>query len=114
MKRGADQRVTGFQEKVYRIVSIVPKGRVTTYKLLAARVQCGSCRAVGQALRKNPFAPVVPCHRVIASDLSAGGFEGKRQGAALARKLKLLAREGVFFKNGKLVDERQLFVPRKR
>ena len=100
---------TRFEQKVYAAVSRIPRGRVTTYKLLAACVGCGSAQAVGQALRRNPFAPRVPCHRVIASDLGIGGFAGHSTGREIRRKKALLAREGVHFRNGKLADERALW-----
>lgn len=86
----------------------VPRGRVTTYQSLARYVGCGSARAVGQALKRNPFAPVVPCHRVIASDLSLGGFMGQRRGVAIRRKARLLAAEGVRFAGGKLAEPRRV------
>lgn len=73
-----------------------------TYAALGRRIGCRSPRAIGQALRTNPFAPQVPCHRVIANDLSPGGFNGRTSGAALAKKLRLLATEGIVFKNGHL------------
>ncbi len=100
---------TSFQERVYAATREIPRGRVTTYKLLAVHIGCRSCRAVGQALKRNPFAPQVPCHRVIASDGSLGGFQGKRAGPALQRKTRLLADEGVFFSGGRLEDPRCLF-----
>jgi methylated-DNA-[protein]-cysteine S-methyltransferase len=56
-------------------------------------------RAVGQALKRNPFAPVVPCHRVVRSDGSLGGFNGCTSGCEIDRKIKLLAQEGVTFAN---------------
>ena len=86
----------------------VPPSRVITYAALARRIGCNSPRAVGQALRANPFAPEVPCHRVIASDLSPGGFQGARGGASLKRKLGLLAAEGVLFRAGRLADPSRL------
>ena len=70
-------------------------------------IGCRSPRAIGQALRANPFAPQVPCHRVIASDLTIGGFQGKTSGPALARKLRLLAAEGIDFNNGHLSDPKR-------
>jgi methylated-DNA-[protein]-cysteine S-methyltransferase len=83
----------------------VPRGRVTTYKGVAEAVGCGSARAVGQALRVNPFAPKVPCHRVIASDLTLGGFQGKSSGSSVGRKRAILGDEGVKFgKDGRLCD----------
>ena len=100
---------TEFQERVYAAASRVPRGRVTTYALLAEHIGCGSPRAVGQALRRNPYAPRVPCHRVIASDLEPGGFAGERQGEEVARKLSMLASEGVIFRDGHLSDQNFLY-----
>ncbi len=100
----ADRSTSRFQDEVYRVVQQVPKGYVTTYALLASCLGCGSPRAVGQALKRNPFAPRVPCHRVIASDLSLGGFQGQTSGAALSRKARLLEKEGVRLTNGRLAD----------
>ncbi len=94
--------VSGFDQRVYDAVAEVPRGTVTTYKLLAGRVGCGSCRAVAQALRRNPYAPGVPCHRVIASDGTLGGYQGAVVGEAVERKRRLLAKEGVKFENGRL------------
>ena len=101
--------ITGFQKNVYQVISRIPRGRVSTYKIVAAQVRCKSCRAVGQALRRNPFAPQVPCHRVIASDLTLGGFAGRRQGAEIRRKERMLAAEGVHFRDGRLADSRRVF-----
>lgn len=83
---------------MYAACSQIPAGRVSTYGELA-RALDSSARAVGGALRKNPFAPVVPCHRVVASDGSLGGFSGVwRAGAPeLLRKEALLRSEGVCF-----------------
>ena len=103
--------VTEFQAHVYEVVKTVPSGRVTTYQWLAKRVGCGSARAIGQALRKNPFAPRVPCHRVIGSDLGPGGFQGQTGGAALRRKINLLRSEGVTFRSGVLAEPESLYVP---
>ena len=136
--------VTAFEQRVYDALCRVPAGRVTTYKargggrlwvpqwpprwrqVLAEALACGSSQAVGQALKRNPFAPVrvvhapsplpggwqagacgrqsvlgaraqrVPCHRVIASDHSIGGFCGAtaRADPQIVRKLALLAGEG--------------------
>lgn len=93
-----------FAAKVYAALRRVPAGKVITYAALGRRIGCHSPRAIGQALRANPFAPSVPCHRVIASDLTPGGFNGKTCGPALTKKLDLLRREGVVFKDGRLAD----------
>lgn len=106
-----DFNVTHFQETVYAAISRVPSGRVTTYSILAQSIGCGSPRAVGQALRRNPFAPKVPCHRAIASDLTPGGFNGARTGTEIARKLRLLAAEGVVFRDGRLADPAKIVRP---
>jgi len=106
MKR--DLHVTDFQRRVYEAAKRIPRGKVTTYKLLAAAIGCGSSRAVGQALRRNPFAPAVPCHRVIRTDLTLGGFSGKVRGANIVRKKKLLEEEGIRFSGGRLADAGQV------
>ena len=98
--------VTAFQHRVYSAVRQIPRGKVATYGELARYLQCGSAQAVGQALRRNPFAPQVPCHRVIAADRSPGGFSGARDGDQIERKRRLLAREGVRFDNeGRVLAE---------
>ena len=75
-------RTTPFQAKVYALLKKVPKGKVTTYGALAKKLR-SSPRAVGQALRVKPFAPRVPCHRVVSADGSIGGFRGKTKGKAI-------------------------------
>ncbi len=69
-----------FQIKVYRTVCTIPWGQTRSYKWVAQRLgRSGSSRAVGQALKRNPYPLIVPCHRVIRADGSIGGFsEGKR------------------------------------
>ncbi|CAJ0830365.1 1992_t:CDS:2 [Entrophospora sp. SA101] len=69
--------ITNFQFKVYDLCSQIPKGYVSTYKLIANSIS-SSPRAVGGALKNNPFAPLpIPCHRVIASNFFIGGFNGE-------------------------------------
>ncbi len=87
--------VTPFQQKVYDAICKIPKGKVTTYKLLADYLKCKSCQAVGQALKRNPFAPTVPCHRVIKRDRTIGGFSGQISGELIDKKVKRLTEEGV-------------------
>jgi methylated-DNA-[protein]-cysteine S-methyltransferase len=106
----ATRGVTDFEKKVYAAVRLIPRGRVTTYRALAGYLGCRCYRAVGQALRRNPFAPAVPCHRVIASSLGPGGFRGSRGVRSRRAKLRLLAGEGVFFRAGRLADVRRLFL----
>ncbi|KAJ3372246.1 hypothetical protein GGF31_002104 [Allomyces arbusculus] len=96
MAAGRGKRVTAFQFRVYDALLKVPKGRITTYKHLAEHLGTAP-RAVGQALRNNPYAPYVPCHRVVAASFALGGFMGSQDpaGAAIGRKRALLAEEGV-------------------
>jgi methylated-DNA-[protein]-cysteine S-methyltransferase len=90
-----DAAPTPFQSRVYALCRRIPRGRVATYGELARALGVPSPRAVGQALRRNPFAPEVPCHRVVASDGSLGGFNGHRNGPEQERKCRLLREEGV-------------------
>lgn len=95
-----NQPISEFDQKVYQFCSNIPKGKVSTYKELAKAVGSPKAyRAVGSALRRNPFAPKVPCHRVVASDLSLGGFYGSTDPKSedLKRKVKMLKEEGVKF-----------------
>jgi O-6-methylguanine DNA methyltransferase len=71
---------TPFQIRVYKEVSSIPWGRTRSYKWVAQRIGSpGSSRAVGAALRKNPFFFIIPCHRVIRKDGEIGGFSGGRR-----------------------------------
>jgi methylated-DNA-[protein]-cysteine S-methyltransferase len=92
------QRVpTAFEMRVYKLLKErVPKGSVTSYAALA-NVLKSSARAVGGAMKRNPFAPSVPCHRVVCADGSLGGFKGKRVGSEVTRKERMLRGEGVVF-----------------
>ncbi|MBU1199120.1 MAG: MGMT family protein [Nanoarchaeota archaeon] len=94
-------QTTPFQKRVYKLLKTVPRGKVTTYGVLAKKLKT-SPRAIGQAMRTNPFAPKVPCHRVVSADGSIGGFKGKIKGKAISEKIALLRKEGVVFKLGKV------------
>jgi len=83
---------TKFQIKVWKYLVTIPKGKVKTYKQVAIGInRPNSSRAVANACGKNPYAPRVPCHRVIRSDGALGGFSGP--GGKKAKK-KLLKKEG--------------------
>lgn len=78
-----------FKEKVYRVVKKIPRGKVLTYRQVAQKIgNPKSYRAVGNALNKNRD-PKVPCHRVIKSDGSVGGYNSGPD-----KKVKLLKNEG--------------------
>ena len=85
--------ITPFQRRVYLELLNVPAGATITYGELARRIGCRSAQAVGQALKRNPFAPLVPCHRVVAADGSIGGYFGERDGEPVERKRALLMAE---------------------
>jgi len=87
---------TAFQARVYTAVRRIPAGKVASYAAVASAIECRSARVVGQALRICPFDDV-PCHRVVASDLTVGGFAGRSVGPDIARKKRLLVAEGVRF-----------------
>jgi methylated-DNA-[protein]-cysteine S-methyltransferase len=91
--------ITNFQKRIYEALKKVPKGRVITYKDLGRAVHTKAYRAVGSAMAKNPFAPFVPCHRVIRSDGVVGNYSGKGGHQA---KIKMLASEGIEIKNNKV------------
>ena len=88
-----DFRGTKFQKKIWNYLKTIRKGTVKTYKQVAIAINGPkSARAVANAVGKNPFAPKIPCHRVIRSDGSLGGYSGK--GGVKTKKL-LLKKEGV-------------------
>lgn len=89
------KRVTSFQRRVYEATRQVPRGTTISYGELARRIGCKCPRAVAQALRVNPFAPEVPCHRVVGAHGELTGFFGRRDAEALAQKRRLLEAEGV-------------------
>jgi methylated-DNA-[protein]-cysteine S-methyltransferase len=91
-----------FSEKVYDLLRKVPEGRVTTYKELAHALGSKAYRGVGQAMRNNPYAPEVPCHRVVAASGRLGGFQGKRSGGAIEKKIQMLKDEGVEIEGDKI------------
>ena len=77
-----------FHQRVYEVARAIPPGRTMTYGEVAQRLgEPGSARAVGQALGRNPFAPVIPCHRVLAAHSGAGGFSAE---GGVATKLRML------------------------
>ena len=91
---------SGFQQKVLLAEYSIPRGMVRTYADIARQVDRPSAfRAVGNALARNPFPLVIPCHRAVRSDGSLGGFQG-----GMAMKRRLLEMEGVeFTRQGKVV-----------
>ncbi len=97
-----------FDSKVWKLMERIPQGRVTTYGLIAKKLNTKAYRAVGNACRKNPYAPRVPCHRVVRSDGTVGGFGGKTSGKTVEEKIRMLRREGVETRDGRIVDFKQV------
>lgn len=88
---------TPFQILVWKEIAKIPYGETKTYKELAIAIgKPKSARAVANACGKNPYAPTIPCHRVIRSDGKLGGYSGK---GGINTKIKLLKQEGINFKN---------------
>ena len=86
-------RGTKFQIKVWKYLKKIPKGSVKTYKDVAIAInQPKSARAVANACAKNPYAPKIPCHRVIRSDGGLGGYSGR---GGVKKKVRLLRSEKV-------------------
>ncbi len=97
---------TKFQQSVWQALKCIPKGSVTTYGALAKFLKTKAVRAVGTAVGKNPYAPKVPCHRVVRSDGGIGQYSGT---GGQSGKIKILRKEGVDVKNGKVVDFNKVF-----
>jgi len=83
----ATEQLSVYTQKVLKAASSIPTGYVTSYGAIA-KAAGGSPRSVGRVIASNPFAPIVPCHRVVSSDFTLGGY-----GGGLDVKLKLLVRE---------------------
>ena len=85
---------TKFQLKVWKYLKTIPKGKIKTYKQVAIGInRSKSARAVANACAKNPYAPKIPCHRVIRTDGTMGGYSGK---GGIKTKKNLLKREGFY------------------
>jgi methylated-DNA-[protein]-cysteine S-methyltransferase len=86
-----------FNQKVWALCARVPAGKVVTYGDIAKALGTNGYRAVGNALNRNPYAPAVPCHRVVGSDGSLTGFAG-----GIEQKKRLLRKEGVAMRGAKV------------
>ncbi len=86
-----------FTERCYSLLKKVPRGKVTTYKALAEALGTKAYRAVGSTMHRNPYAPKVPCYRVVCSSGKIGGFVHGTK-----KKIQLLKKEGIKIKNNKI------------
>lgn len=89
----------GFGQQVWYLTSQIPRGRVTTYGILAHKLGSRACRAVGNALNRNPHWPDVPCHRVARSTGEVGGFA-----SGTKKKIALLREEGIEISKGRIIN----------
>ena len=90
-------------EKLWNLLVKIPEGQVMSYLSVAKKLKLKNPRNVGWMLKQNKAAPQIPCHRVVRSDGSIGGYNGKVAGKEIERKIKLLKDEGVcFLANGKI------------
>lgn len=95
-----------FATAVYEKVSQIPKGQISTYKDVAAAIgKPKAFRAVGQVLAKNPYAPTVPCHRVISTSGLVKGFFGSTKSENVNRKISLLQSEGIPISNEGVLEK---------
>ena len=86
---------TAFQVKVWNAMKEIPRGEIRTYTEIAVQIgHPNSARAVANACGQNPYPPIVPCHRVVRSDGSLGGYSGE---GGVETKRRLLSEEGVEF-----------------
>src|SRR5262249_27790433 len=85
------------KDQVIKALRKIPRGKVTTYKELSRYLRTNAYRAVGTAVGKNPYAPKVPCHRVVKSDGSVGGYASGPK-----VKVALLKREGISIHGGRI------------
>ena len=96
-------------EQVYQLCRQIPQGKVSTYKGIADVLGMKGYQAIGQVLKNNPYAPIVPCHRVVKSDGSLGGFKGCVVGKEVLEKEELLRKEEVTILDGKVDLKKCLF-----
>ena len=109
IRAGQIRPAMSFNQKVWAMTARVPAGRVTTYAEIARALGSKGYRAVGNALNKNPYAPQVPCHRVVGSNGNLTGFAG-----GLDLKEKMLAKEGIAVENGRAKVESFYQFPQSR
>ncbi len=97
IKQGRISKAMTFNQKVWAMTARIPAGRVTTYGEIARALGTKGYRAVGNALNRNPYAPAVPCHRVVGSSGALTGFAH-----GVEKKQAMLIKEGVVMRNGKV------------
>ncbi len=93
------------EQQVYKKLTEVPQGKVTTYGELAKAVGLkNGQRIIGQIMKKNPYPAIIPCHRVVNSDGKVGGYAYGED-----VKTNMLQKEGIKIQNGKILDWHKKF-----
>ena len=92
-----------FNDRCYKILTLIPKGKISTYGQIAKALNSRAYRAVGNAMAKNPNPISVPCHRIINSNGLVGGYA-----LGIDKKIKLLKKEGVLISKGKVVKFKKI------
>lgn len=93
-----------FNERCYKVLKKIPRGKVTTYMEIARALKSKAYRVVGNAMNKNPYSPKVPCHRVVKSNGEVGGFA-----SGTRKKISMLKREGIKIVKGKIDLKKYLY-----
>jgi len=88
-----------FNNRCYQKLTLIPRGMVSTYAEIAKSLGSNAYRAVGNAMAKNPYPVSVPCHRIVRSDGTLGGYA-----LGVSKKKQLLKKEGIKIKNNKVID----------
>ncbi len=97
-----------FSEKVYTLCKTIPKGNISTYKILAEKLNTQAYRAVGQALKNNPSPETIHCFKIVKSNGDIGGYCGSGRDN-VKKKIKKLKEEGIEVKKGKIDLNKYLF-----
>ena len=88
-----------FNDRCYKILTLIPKGKISTYGQIAKALNSRAYRAVGNAMAKNPNLISIPCHRVVKSDGTIGQYS-----LGVNIKIELLRKEGILIKDGKVLN----------
>ena len=88
------------QQKVLEMMEKIPRGKVTTYKLIGQKLGTKAYRAIGTVVKNNPYAPRIPCHRVVKSDGTVGFYSG----GGTKTKIRMLRNEGIKIEGKRIVN----------
>ncbi|MBN2880625.1 MGMT family protein [Candidatus Woesearchaeota archaeon] len=105
LQKKEQAKKNNFAQKVLNLTEKIPRGKVTTYKIIAEKLNCQAYRAVGTALKNNAHPIIIPCHRVINTNLDIGSYAGIFHNP---KKETILKKEGIKIKNNK-IDKEYLF-----